>query len=184
MDTHAAAFEFSTWFGSVKHVQEITGTAPKTQPSSGPVAKGLLEKHCFINPHEGSCVWGTSTSNEQVNKLRAKLRAKSRTNRDPFLFGHMCPRPGGTLPEVTTSWPAEGHTGCTGSGGTWQSAAPWPRGGGQEPYWVKGRYSTHSLSSDQLLLQHRVIYVLAHSLVPWKHLDLYGFGQVYLTLHN
>lgn len=53
-----------------------------------------------------------------INKQVNKLRAKSRTDRDPSQFGHMCPWPGRTLPEVTISWTAEGHTGCTGSGGT------------------------------------------------------------------
>uniref|UniRef100_A0A3B5AFG9 TEN1 subunit of CST complex n=1 Tax=Stegastes partitus TaxID=144197 RepID=A0A3B5AFG9_9TELE len=34
----------------------------------------------------------------------------------------MCPRPGRILPEATISWPAQGHTCCTGLGGTWQSS--------------------------------------------------------------
>lgn len=38
------------------------------------------------------------------------------TDRDLSQFGHMCPQHGRSLPEVTISWTAEDHTGCTGSG--------------------------------------------------------------------
>lgn len=51
-------------------------------------------------------------NNNQVNKFGAKFR----TDRDPAQFGHKCPQPGRSLPEVTISWTAEGHTGRTGSG--------------------------------------------------------------------
>lgn len=67
---------------------------------------------------------------EGLQKQVHNLRAKSRTDHDPFQFGRTCPRPGRTLPEVTISWTAQGHTGCTGSGGTWQSVAPWHHFGG------------------------------------------------------
>lgn len=70
---------------------------------------------------------------ERVNESRAK----SRTDRGPAQFGRTCPRPGRTLPEVTT-WPiARGCTGCTALGGTWHSADPGPRETDPSQHWVK-----------------------------------------------
>lgn len=64
------------------------------------------------------------TSRLRVFDKWRRWRAKSRTDRDPTQFGHTCPGPGRTLPEVTISWTAQGCTGCTRLGGTWQSGAP------------------------------------------------------------
>lgn len=77
----------------------------------------------FVPFYSSTTEWRLrALNNNQVNKLRAKFR----TDRDPAQSEHTCPQPGRSLPEVTISWTAEGHTGCTGLGWTWQSVAPWP----------------------------------------------------------
>lgn len=89
------------------------------------------------------------TSRLRVFDKWRRWRAKSRTDRDPTQFGHTCPGPGRTLPEVTISWTAQGCTGCTRLGGTWQSGAPQLHESYRLQDWVK----TYNWGSDLLELK-------------------------------
>lgn len=66
---------------------------------------------------------------QRFSQKRNQWISRLWTDRGPSQSGHRCQPPGRTLPEESIFCAAEGHTGCTGSGGTWQSAAPRPRDG-------------------------------------------------------
>lgn len=101
-----------------------------------------------------------------------RLRTKSRTDRDPTQFGHTCPWPGRTLPEVTISWTAQECTGCTGLGGTWQSGAPWLH----ERYPLQDWVKIHNWGSDLLELK---IWFLSY-----YNMDFYGLNKLLASMQQ
>lgn len=78
---------------------------------SKPTEKGLFSPKLFFKhsrtqiPSYAILQEPNETMTEELKQQLSKhlVKAKSKTDRDPVQFGHMCPQPGRNLPEVTIS---------------------------------------------------------------------------------